>query len=99
MSSPLLPDLDTLSADGLKRLVARLLARVAALEGENRRLREENARLKDLPQRPRLALGGMDRATEPAGRAGARRQAHAPGHGGARAHGGAGAGPPTQGLP
>jgi Transposase IS66 family len=74
MSSPPLPDLDTLSADGLKRLVARLLARVAALEEENRRLREENARLKDLPKRPRLAPGGMDRATEPAGRAGARRR-------------------------
>src|SRR3954463_884155 len=39
MSSPPLPDLDALSADGLKRLVVQLLARVAALEGENRRLR------------------------------------------------------------
>src|SRR5690242_2425939 len=74
MSSPPLPDLDTLAADGLKRLVARLLARVAALEEDNRRLREENARLKDLPKRPKLAPGGMDRATEPAGRAGARRR-------------------------
>ena len=74
MSSPPLPDPDALSADELKRLVARLLARVAALEEENRRLREENARLKDLPKRPRLAPGGMDRATEPAGRAGARRR-------------------------
>src|SRR3954470_20491741 len=68
MSSPPLPDLDALSADGLKRLVARLLARVAALEEENRRLREENARLEKLPKRPRLAPGGMDRA------AGARRR-------------------------
>jgi hypothetical protein len=67
MSSPPLPDLDALSADGLKRLVVRLLARVAALEEENRRLREENARLKKLPKRPRLAPGGMDRATGPAG--------------------------------
>src|SRR4051812_49472172 len=74
MSSPPLPDPDALSADELKRLVARLLARVAALEEENRRLREENARLKDLPRRPRLAPGGMDRATEPGGRAGARRR-------------------------
>src|SRR4051812_25689679 len=74
MSSPPLPDLNTLSADGLKRLVARLLARVVALEEENRQLRDENARLKDLPKRPRLAPGGMDRATEPAGRAGARRR-------------------------
>jgi hypothetical protein len=66
MSSPPLPDLDTLSADGLKRLVARRRARVAALEEEDRRLREEDARLKDLPQRPKLAPGGMDRATGPA---------------------------------
>src|SRR4051794_20350651 len=74
MSSPPLPDPDALSADELKRLVARLLARVVALEEENRRLREENARLKDLPKRPKLAPGGMDRATEPASRAGARRR-------------------------
>src|SRR5689334_9520063 len=83
MSSPPLPDLDTLAADGLKRLVARLLARVAVLEEENRRLREENARLKDLPRRPKLAPGGMDRATEPAGRAGARRRRRT-GRGGGR---------------
>src|SRR4051795_13167853 len=62
MSSPPLPDLDALSADGLKRLVVQLLARVAALEEENRRPGEENARLKKLPKRPRLAPGGMDRA-------------------------------------
>src|SRR3954464_3846776 len=71
MSSPPLPDPDALSADELKRLVARLLARVAALEEENRRLREENAHLKKLPKRPRRARGGRDRAT---GRAGARRR-------------------------
>src|SRR3982750_1951512 len=82
MSSPPLPDPDALSADELKRLGARLLARVAVLEGgdrglrgeESRRLREENPRRKDLPRRPKLAPGGMDRATEPAGRAGARRR-------------------------
>jgi transposase IS66 family protein len=83
MSSPPLPDPDAPSADGLKRLVARLLARVAALEEENRRLREENARLKDLPKRPKLAPGGMDRATEPGGRAGARRRCRT-GRGGRR---------------
>src|SRR3954469_8696049 len=80
MSSPPLPDPDALSADELKRLVARLLARVAALEEEKRRLREENARLKDLPKRPRLAPGGMDRGTGPAGARGRRR----PGRGGRR---------------
>src|SRR4051794_7441016 len=77
MSSPPLPDLDALSADGLKRLVARLLARVAALEGETRRRREENARLEKRPKRPRLAPGGMDRA------AGARRRRRT-GRGGGR---------------
>ena len=74
MSTPPPPDLDTLSIDELKRLVIRLPGRVSALEEENRCLREENARLKDLPKRPKLAPGGMDRATEPAGRAGARRR-------------------------
>ena len=64
MSSPL-PDLKVLSHDGLKRLVAQLLARVAALEEENRQLRDENARLKDLPKRPQLAPGGMDQASGP----------------------------------
>jgi Transposase IS66 family len=38
---------------------------VSALEEENRSLRDENARLKALPKRPKLAPGGMDRATEP----------------------------------
>src|SRR4051812_40587700 len=38
------------------------------------RMHTENARLKDLPRRPKLAPGGMDRATGPAGRAGARRR-------------------------
>src|SRR4051794_39789926 len=100
MSSPPLPDPDALSADELKRLVARLLARVAALEEENRRLREENARLKDLPKRPRLAPRGMDRATEPARRGGARprRPARPGGRGPPPAPPGAGphgAGPPA----
>src|SRR4051812_34054451 len=64
MSSPL-PDLDVLSPDGLKRLVIQLLARMAALEEENRQLRDENARLKELPKRPKLAPGGMDQARGP----------------------------------
>jgi hypothetical protein len=77
MSTPPPSDLDTLSSDELKRLVIRLLGRVSALEEENRCLRAENARLKDLPKRPKLAPGGMDRATEPAGRAEARRRRRA----------------------
>jgi Transposase IS66 family len=64
MSSPL-PDLNTLSRDGMKRLLTQLLARMATLEEENRQLREENARLKDLPKRPKLAPGGMDQACGP----------------------------------
>src|SRR3954454_13341625 len=75
MSSPPLPDLDALSADGLKRLVVKLVARGGAVEEETGGLREENARLKKLPKRPRLAPGGMDRA------AGARRRRRT-GHGG-----------------
>lgn len=38
---------------------------MAALEEENRQLRDENARLKALPKRPKLAPGGMDQATGP----------------------------------
>ena len=67
-------DLDGLSLNELKKLVVQLLARVSALEEENRQLREENARLKDLPQRPKLAPGGMDKATEPNKPAKARRR-------------------------
>src|SRR3954454_24208522 len=64
MSGPPLPDLDAVSLDGLKKLVVQLLARVSALEEENQQLRAENARLKDLPKKPKLAPGGMDKATE-----------------------------------
>jgi len=60
MSVPPLPDLDALSLDELKKLVVQLLVRVSALEEENRELRAENGRLKDLPKKPKLAPGGMD---------------------------------------
>jgi hypothetical protein len=82
MSSPPFPDLDALSADELKRLVVQLLGRVSALEEENRQLREERARLKDLPKRPRLAPGGMDKASGPDRPAKARRRGR--GRGGRR---------------
>ena len=65
MSVPPLPDLDALSLDELKKLVVQLLVRVSALEEENRQLRAENGRLKALPKKPKLASGGMDKATEP----------------------------------
>jgi hypothetical protein len=65
MMVPPLPDLDALSLDELKKLVVQLLVRVSAQEEEIRQLREENARLKDLPKKPKLASGGMDKASEP----------------------------------
>jgi hypothetical protein len=79
MSVPPLPDLDTLSLDELKKLVVQLLVRVSALDEEIQQLRAENARLKTLPKKPKLAPGGMDKATEPNKRARtkeARRQRH-----------------------
>ena len=69
MSVPPLPDLDALSLDELKKLVVQLLVRVSALEEENQQLRAENARLKGLPKKPKLAPGGMDKASEPDKRA------------------------------
>jgi hypothetical protein len=69
MSVPPFPDLDALSLDELKKLVVQLLVRVSALEEEIQQLRAENARLKDLPKTPKLAPGGMDKATEPDKRA------------------------------
>jgi hypothetical protein len=67
-------DLDMLPLDELKRLVAQLLARVSALEEEIRQLREENARLKALPKRPKLAPGSLDQASGPDQPAKARRR-------------------------
>ena len=55
-------DLDAVSFEDLKKLVVQLLVEVTALREENRQLREEIARLKDLPKRPKLAPGGMDKA-------------------------------------
>ena len=69
MSVPALADLDALSLDGLKKLVVRLLVRVSALEEGIQQRRAENARLKALPQKPKLAPGGMDKASEPDRRA------------------------------
>ena len=65
MSVPPLPDLDALSLNELKKLVVQLSVEVTALREENQQLRAENARLKDLPMKPKLAPGGMDKATEP----------------------------------
>src|SRR3954453_20712340 len=96
MSSAPQPDPDALSADELKRLVARLLARVAALEEENRRLREGERPAggpAEAAEAPARRHGPGDRAGRAGGSAPAapdwpRRQAHAAGHRGARPHGG-----------
>src|SRR5829696_6543834 len=64
MSVPPLADLDALSFDELKKLVVHLLVRVSAQDEEIQQLRAENARLKALPQKPKLAPGGMDKASE-----------------------------------
>jgi hypothetical protein len=72
-------DLDAVSFEDLKKLVVQLLVEVTALREENRQLREDIARLKDLPKKPQLAPGGMDKASEPDRRARtrqARRQRH-----------------------
>ena len=62
-------DLDAVLLEDLKKLVVQLLVEVTALREENQQLRAENARLKDLPKKPKLAPGGMDKATEPDKRA------------------------------
>jgi hypothetical protein len=67
MPAPL--DLDAVSLEDLKKLVVQLMVEVTALREENQQLRAENARLKDLPKKPKLAPGGMDKATEPDKRA------------------------------
>jgi hypothetical protein len=62
-------DLDAVSLEDLKKLVVQLMVEVTALREENQQLRAENARLKALPKKPKLAPGGMDKATEPDKRA------------------------------
>src|SRR4051794_10304982 len=62
-------DLDTVSLEDLKKLVVQLLVEVTALREENQQLRAETARLKALPKKPKLAPGGMDKASEPEPRA------------------------------
>lgn len=63
------PDVDAsgdLSLLELRALVGTLLAEVARLRAENEALKDEIARLKNLPPRPRLKPSGMDKATQPA---------------------------------
>ena len=61
--------LDAVSLEDLKKLVVQLMVEVTGMREENQQLRAENARLEALPKKPKLAPGGMDKATEPDKRA------------------------------
>jgi hypothetical protein len=63
MSSP--PDLEDLSPAELKTLVIALLTRVNELERTVAAQRDEIARLKKVPGRPRIKPSGMEDATQP----------------------------------
>ena len=61
----LIPDVDNLSVDELKKLVFQLLEEISALRAENAAQGEEIARLKGLKGRPRIRPSGMEPATDP----------------------------------
>src|SRR3954447_6903870 len=63
MSPP--PDFEHLSPAELKGLVIALLEKVAALERTVTALRDEIARLKNVPGRPAIKPSGMENATQP----------------------------------
>src|SRR3954470_4643004 len=63
MSPP--PDFEHLSPAELKGLVIALLEKVAALERTVTALRDEIARLKNMPGRPAIKPSGMENATQP----------------------------------
>lgn len=57
-------DLDIASLDDVKRLVQLLAEEMGRLRAENAGLREEIARLKGLPAKPKLKPSGMEKKTE-----------------------------------
>ena len=59
-----LQDLDRLAPEELKKLLVQALAEIAHLKAENASLREEIARLKGLPGKPRLKPSGMEQKTD-----------------------------------
>jgi hypothetical protein len=58
-------DIDAMSFEALKALVAQLLSKVAEQERLIADLREENGRLKRLNGRPRIKPSGMEDASKP----------------------------------
>jgi hypothetical protein len=69
-------EVDALSLSELRKLVGALLEEVARLRAENAGLREEIARLKGLPAKPRLKPSGMAKQTERAEVKRRRKQKH-----------------------
>jgi hypothetical protein len=65
MSLPEAAEIETLPIGDLRSLVASLLAEVVRLGEENAALKDEIARLKHLPPRPKLKPSGMERASDP----------------------------------
>jgi hypothetical protein len=64
MSLPEPEAIEGLAIGELRSLVERVLAEVAQLRAENAALREEVARLKGLPPRPKLKPSGMEKASQ-----------------------------------
>ena len=65
MSLPEAAEIETLPIGDLRSVVASLLAEVVRLREENAALKDEIARLKHLPPRPKLKPSGMERASDP----------------------------------
>jgi hypothetical protein len=65
MSLPDAEEIERLAIGDLRSLVTSLLGEVLRLRAENAALREEIARLKGLPPRPKLKPSGMEQASAP----------------------------------
>jgi hypothetical protein len=65
MSLPEPEKVERLAIGELRSLVESMLAEMARLRAENAALREEVARLKGLPPRPKLKPSGMEKASQP----------------------------------
>ena len=68
MSLPEPEAIERLAIGDLRALVTSLLAEELRLRAENAALREEIARLKGLPPRPKLKPSGMEQASKPPAR-------------------------------